>query len=128
MDFTDLSLLRWLWHDSVLLAIDIRCRDGGLLDVAFACEIHPDEDRAALIALGIRSARVRVVLRDAFDLAVRRLASTADREVITEWEISGNGPVLHHRIGLSTGAEIECFCRRLEIYEWQPAEAGQVTW
>lgn len=109
----DLSLLEWLWHDSVLHSIHIWCRDDGLLNVAVLCELHPDEDRSALAAFGITSPLVQAELRDAFDLEILHFASTADRGVITMWEIEPLLGASRHIITLNTGARLRGSCRAI---------------
>ncbi len=106
----NLSLLEWLWHDSKLIEIAIRCRDDGLLTIALVCDLHPDEDRSVLTPYGIIASLVRVELHGAYDLEIRRLASTADPGVITDWKVKASNGWARHEIGLNTGAEIHCVC------------------
>lgn len=101
------------WHDAELLNIHIELAKDGPAQVRVRCELHPEESRTVLFALGIHSQIIDVYFADAE--VTLTLHTTSKREGIDSWEIQETPH--HYQLRGNSGSVLDIYSAETWIKE-----------
>lgn len=134
-------VLTWLWHDAAIYYLKTVWDVDGDMWVVLRSDINPEEDRRALIAIGIEESVIDVQFRGVWRFQTDLQGAYAHREVIDDWDIVTPSPLIeelrrhlgplrvdlvHHSIRCSGGSAIDIVFEQcwLEKVAQSPIQRG----
>jgi hypothetical protein len=136
----DPATISWIWHDAALAGVQIDWAPNGDMDVVFHTELHPDEDRAELISLGIASRVVSIHVGMVWRFHTESTGDYAGRSTIDQWDVRTQSSflarvnerrpplagLLHHHITTSSGSIFDIVGTDIQIATREtPVNAGR---
>lgn len=110
----DVKAIAWMWHDAEVRSFALMYDGDYACDAVFRCVINFEEDRTALIALGITTLGVELRFRNVGKAQVRWVSPTGANVTIDRWT---NPQPYEHHIECHGGCVYNLTCDEVWLFE-----------